>query len=75
MDENKVRFALHFTNTSEKQIENLKIENQQPLSFISSLTYQFDNRYIFCIQPQEQEKINLTVTNNESPFLKERALI
>jgi hypothetical protein len=67
---------LHLTNIAEKQIENIKIE---PLlaqgSFVNTLQYELNLQYVFCIQPQEQEKVQCIVTNSEAPFLKDRAVI
>lgn len=67
---------LHLTNVAEKQIENIKIE---PLlgqgSFVSTLNYELSLQYIFCIQPQEQEKVQCIVSNTEAPYIKDRAVI
>ena len=52
VSEERVKFMLHFTNTSEKQLENIRVEHYTPQSYVSTLTYDLDNRYIFCIQPQ-----------------------
>ena len=42
--ENKLKFLLHFTNTSEKQVENLKIEYNITQSYVSTLDYHVENR-------------------------------
>lgn len=42
--ENKLRFLLHFTNTSEKQIENIKIESSAGDSYSSTLDYAIENK-------------------------------
>lgn len=52
VSEQSLKFILHFTNTSEKQVENLKVDYSLPHSYLSTLDYQIDNKYIFCIQPQ-----------------------
>jgi hypothetical protein len=53
----------------------LKLDYNLPHSYLSTLDYQIDNKYVFCIQPQEQEKIVVVVANKEPPFLKERAIL